>query len=84
MKTMKYIEYNPNMGLLIDVRDKSISNAKPIRYAKNIPYNELIFNHNKYLSKNNIYFIICDGGVKSKKTCNILSVYGYNVVNVIK
>ena len=70
------------MGLLIDVRSKEEYLKKHINGSINIPYNELIFNHNKYLNKNNKYYLICQNGVKSKKATNILSIYGYDVTNI--
>ena len=55
-----------------------------IKGSINIPYNELIFNHSKYLNKNNKYFLVCSGGILSKKATNILSIYGYDVTNVVR
>ena len=72
------------MGQIIDVREKVEYNAKHIEGSINIPYNELIFNHNKYLDKNKRYFLICSGGIKSKRATNILTIYGYDVVNINK
>lgn len=84
MKSINLFNYNLSMGVLIDIRDKEEYNKKHIKGSINIPYNELIFNHNKYLNKNNKYYLICSGGVKSKKATNILSVYGYDVTNIIR
>ncbi len=72
------------MGQIIDVREKVEYNVKHIEGSINIPYNELIFNHNKYLDKNKRYFLICSGGIKSKRATNILTIYGYDVVNINK
>lgn len=72
------------MGILIDIRAKYEALNNKVPNSINIPYNELIFNHQKYLNKNNKYFLICSGGIKSKKATNILTVYGYDVTNVIK
>ena len=84
MKSINLFNYNLSMGVLIDIRDKEEYNKKHIKGSINIPYNELIFNHNKYLNKNNKYYLICSGGIKSKKATNILSVYGYDVTNIIR
>lgn len=84
MKTINIKDYKSYMGKLIDVRPKYEYIKKSISGSINIPYDELIFNHNKYLNKNEKYFLICSGGVKSKKATNILSVYGYDVTNVLK
>lgn len=72
------------MGQIIDVREKAEYIKKHIEGSINIPYNELIFNHNKYLDKNKRYFLICSGGIKSKRATNILTIYGYDVVNINK
>lgn len=84
MKNLNINDYRPYMGKLIDVRPKYEYKNKNISGSINIPYDELIFNHSKYLNKNETYYIICGGGIKSKKATNILNVYGYNVVNIIK
>ena len=84
MKSISINNYNLNMGILIDVRNKDDYNKKHINGSINIPYNELIFNHSKYLDKSKKYYVICSGGIKSKKAANILSVYGYDVSNVVR
>lgn len=72
------------MGILIDIRSKEEYDKKHINGSINIPYNDLIFNHNKHLNKNNKYYIICANGIMSKKATNILSIYGYDVTNIIR
>lgn len=84
MKSIKLENYNQSMGILIDVRNWEEYIKSHVNGSINIPYNDLLFNHNKYLNKNSKYFLICSGGVKSKKATNILSVYGYDVTNVIR
>lgn len=84
MKNIFLSNYKQSMGVLIDVRSKEEYLKKHINGSINIPYNELIFNHNKYLKKNIKYYLICSGGIKSKKATNILTVYGYDVTNVVK
>lgn len=84
---MKYInlyEYKSSYGKLIDVQSPSEYLIEHINGSINIPYDELIFNHKKYLNMNDKYYIICKNGVKSKKATNILSFYGYDVTNIIK
>ena len=82
MNTIKLSNYNSYLGELIYL-DKNIMSTINLP-GKYIPYDELLFNHKKYLTKNNSYYLICSGGIKSKKATNILSLYGYNVTNVIK
>lgn len=84
MKSISINNFNLSMGTLIDLRNKEDYLKKHINGSINIPYNELIFNHNKYLNKNSKYFLICSGGIKSKRATNILSIYGYDVTNVLR
>lgn len=67
---------------IIDVRSIESFNNNHIPGAKNIPFNSLIISPGKYLDKNNIYYLYCQKGQKSLKTCQILSSLGYNVVNI--
>lgn len=84
MKSINLSSFSLSMGILIDVRNKDEYEKKHIPGSINIPYNELIFNHSKYLSKSKKYYLICSGGIKSKRATNILSIYGYDVTNIIK
>jgi rhodanese-related sulfurtransferase len=84
MKSIKLNDYKYYKGKLIDIRPKYEYVKNHINNSINIPYDELLFNHKKYLNKNESYFLICSGGIKSKKLTNILTVYGYDVTNVIK
>jgi len=77
-------DYSYNMGQLIDVQDKKEYLLHPTPGSTNIPFNELIFNHTKYLDKNKTYYLVCLNGHKSKRATNILRVYGYKVINVLK
>lgn len=71
-------EYN-----IIDIRDSYSYNLEHVYNAINIPMNELLSNVNKYLNKNEKYYIYCKSGIRSKKTCDLLSTLGYDVVNVL-
>lgn len=70
-------EYN-----IIDIRDKYSYNLDHVYNAVNIPMNDLLNNIN-LLDKNKTYYIYCTSGIRSKKTCEILRLFGYNVINVI-
>ena len=83
MKKIKYSEYNYGMGELINIEDV-LTYKEDLNVGKNIPYEKLIFNKEKYLDKSKPYFIICFKGVKSKKAVSILELYGYNVTQVLK
>ena len=68
---------------LIDIRDNYLYNLGSIPYSKNIPMNFLIMNPNNYLNMKDTYYIYCNRGINSVKTCEALSRLGYNVINII-
>lgn len=70
MKTIKKMEYNGN-GVFINL-DTTF-----------VPYDNLLYNHYKYLNKKKKYYFYCNKGVKSKKVASILEAYGYDVTLVI-
>lgn len=71
---------NPN---IIDIRPIQNFNNNHIPGAKNIPYNTLLINTDKYLNKNDTYYIYCKFGQTSKGLCQMLQRQGYKTVNVI-
>ena len=68
---------------LIDIRSVEKYNSSHILNAKNIPANNLIASMNKYLNKDDKYYIYCQRGILSKKVCQILKSNGYDVINII-
>ena len=84
LKVINYNDYNSNMGIIIDIESSEIFMQKHIPGAINIPYEKLLYNRDKLLSKNETYYIYCNGGHKSKRAVSILDAYGYNVVQLIK
>ena len=70
---------NPN---IIDIRSVENYNNNHIPGAKNIPYQELLINHKKYLNKNETYYIYCKRGLTAKGLCEILQKQGYHVFNI--
>lgn len=83
MKVINYKDYNPYMGILIDVRDPISAKESPINNSINIYYEKLLMNYKSLLDKKKRYFIICSKGKKSKEVVRILEFYGYNVTYVI-
>ena len=67
---------------LIDIRSIEKYNNKHIMNAINIPLEQLLIKPEKYLDKNEKYYIYCRKGIQSRKLCPILIKNGYNVVNV--
>ena len=68
---------------IIDIRDTYSYNNDHVLNAINIPMEKLLNNPSKYLNKNDIYYIYCKSGIRSKKTCDLLRIFGYKVINVI-
>lgn len=67
---------------VIDIRDRLDYDNGHYINAINIPYILLLNNPGKYLNKDITYYIYCTSGIRSKKTCGLLSVLGYKVINV--
>lgn len=84
MKRIKLSEYNKSLGELIDVEDQYTYSKVHHPDSINIPYQKLSFNYKTLLDKSKPYYIMCNGGFKSKKIVNILEFYGYNVTQVYK
>lgn len=67
---------------LIDIREGYEYNRGSIKTAKNIPMGELLDSPDKYLNKNKEYYILCQSGGRSTRTCSTLKNKGYDVINV--
>lgn len=48
-----------------------------------VPYENLLYNHYKYLDKNKKYYFYCSSGKKAKKVASILEAYGYDTTLVL-
>ena len=71
---------NPN---IIDVRSLEKYNNNHIPGAKNISYNSLLIAPDKFLNKEEDYYIYCKRGMSSNGLCQILRKQGYKVYSVI-
>lgn len=71
---------NPN---IIDIRPIQNYNNNHIPGAKNIPSNNLTIEPNKYLNKDDTYYLYCKHGQTSKGLCQLLQRQGYKACNVI-
>lgn len=67
---------------LIDIRESYETSAGFIKGSKKVPMNTLLNNPEKYLNKEDKYYIICQSGMRSLRTCKILNKLGYNVFNI--
>lgn len=67
---------------IIDIRDKSKYNISHIPNSINIEVYDLLYNTDKYLNKNDTYYIYCTSGITSGKVVNNLNNKGYHTVNI--
>lgn len=67
---------------LIDIREPYEYQSGTLKTAKNIPMGNLLNTPEKYLNKNKTYYIMCQSGGRSTRTCRYLTKQGYDVVNV--
>lgn len=67
---------------LIDIRETYEYTGGSIKGAKNIPMMNLLSTPDKYLKKDKEYYIMCQSGGRSTRTCDALTKAGYDVVNV--
>jgi Rhodanese-related sulfurtransferase len=83
-KTIHVNEMDNLLGTveLIDIREPYEYKSGSLKTAKNIPMGNLLETPEKYLNKERTYYIMCQSGGRSSRTCSILSKNGYDVVNV--
>src|SRR5574344_1477476 len=67
---------------IIDIRDNYQHNLGNIPTSKNIPMNFLLTNPEIYLNKEDTYYIYCEYGNSSFKTCQKLRSQKYKVINI--
>lgn len=67
---------------LIDIREPSEFRSGSIKTAKNIPMNTLLSHPEKYLEKDQPYYLVCHSGARSQSACRQLTNAGYDVTNV--
>ena len=70
------------MKNIIDIRSNSKYLKGHIDGAINISEYNLLYHHDKYLSKSEKYYLYCDYGIRSKMVSNRLNMMGYNTVNI--
>jgi len=67
---------------IIDIRMKDDYDMGHIKTSINIPNSQLMCNYGRYLDKSKTYYLYCQYGKTSIKTCMYLSKLGYNVINI--
>ena len=68
---------------IIDIRSVEKYNSGHMLNSINIPLEQLLIKFNKYLNKNEKYYIYCQMGIQSRKLCQILKNNGFNVINIL-
>ena len=67
---------------IIDIREPYEYRTGSLKGARNIPMGNLLSNPEQYLKKDKPYYIMCQSGARSKRTCSILAKQGFEVINV--
>lgn len=73
---------NKNNIKIVDIRDRTKYISNHVFGAINIDSFELEYYPHKHLKKDEIYYIYCDNGKKSKRVVYNLNKLGYNTVNI--
>lgn len=72
-----------NNPIIIDIRNENEFLMGTIPSSKNIPAIKLEISPEKYLNKNETYYIFCNNGKTSKVLTEKLNIQGYRTVNII-
>ncbi len=67
---------------IIDLRDSPAYNQYHLPHSINISFSKLLIEPDKYLTKNKKYLLVCDYGIKSFKTSQILNNMGYSTYSL--
>ena len=70
------------MKNIIDIRSRDKYNTNHIPGAINIESYELLNNPNKYLKREEVYYLYCTSGYTSGNVSNKLNLLGFNTVNI--
>lgn len=83
IKNIKTTELKNIYGIIIDIRNTEKYNEGHIPNAINIPSEKLLMKPEKYLNKEQQYYIYCQKGISSQNISRILTVRGYKIINII-
>jgi rhodanese-related sulfurtransferase len=67
---------------LIDIREPYEYKTGSLKTAKNIPMGNLLTHPDKYLVKDQTYYIFCQSGARSRSTTRALTRQGFSVIDV--
>lgn len=82
IKSIEPSEIKNIVGTIIDIRNNNKYIEYHIPNAINIEAEKLIKEPEKYINKNEIYYIYCQKGITSTMICKILKIKGYNIINI--
>jgi rhodanese-related sulfurtransferase len=68
---------------IVDIREFKEVHQLPFESTVNIPLNTILTKYNDLLNKTETYYIICHHGQRSSFVTNLLTEYGYDVINVV-
>lgn len=77
-------EFKKREGIIIDIREKEEYIKNHLPNSINISFYQLIVYPSKYLDKKKKYLLVCNYGIKSKKTSEILNRNGYHTFSLKK
>ena len=84
MKRISFKDFNPSMGILIDVQHPVDYKLNPTPGAINIYADKLLMDSKHYLTYNKKYYIICNKGFLSRRVTSMLEYLGYDVTQVLR
>ena len=74
---------NKNNPIIIDIRNENEFIMGTIPTSRNIPAMKVEVSPEKYLHKDQTYYIFCNNGKRSKVLSQKLNIQGYKTVNII-
>jgi len=78
------LQENPEeIKRIIDIREAFELQICKVPDTLHIPMYTLIKNHERFLSKDEYYYLLCHTGQRSYLTTEILQELGYNIINVV-
>lgn len=69
-------------AIMIDIRESDDYNKNHLSNTINIPFTKLLINMQEYLQKDKAYVLLCEYGIKSKKTSIILNKNGFQTFSL--
>lgn len=81
IEELKRKSFNEHLNI-IDIRSRYKYINGTINGATYIDENDLLYNNQKYLKKNEEYYLLCDNGFRSLKISKMLNSLGYKTYSI--